>query len=117
MITHQAFNEKLAVVRDLALVLSWDSVLQYFGLYVHQRRSSGTLYLGCVFHNERSPSLALWPKSKMFLCHGCGRGGDIADFVDLYCFGKNIEGLSLYIPSDVDAITELHKKLQEIAKI
>jgi DNA primase len=46
------------------------------------RRASGTRYTGrCPFHEERTPSFSVNPVDKLFYCFGCGKGGDIFDFV------------------------------------
>jgi DNA primase len=46
------------------------------------RRASGTRYTGrCPFHEERTPSFSVNPVDKLFYCFGCGKGGDLFDFV------------------------------------
>ena len=46
------------------------------------RRASGTRYMGrCPFHEERTPSFSVNPVDKLFHCFGCGKGGDVVDFV------------------------------------
>ena len=34
----------------------------------------------CVFHDEKTPSLAFNPEKGVYHCHGCGAGGDVLDF-------------------------------------
>ncbi len=48
-------------------------------------RASGAIYLRCIFHEERTPSLVLWPSGN-FKCYGCDTVGDKLDFVA----GKNL---------------------------
>ncbi len=46
------------------------------------RRASGTRFTGrCPFHEEKTPSFSVNPVDKLFYCFGCGKGGDIIDFV------------------------------------
>ena len=46
------------------------------------RRASGTRFTGrCPFHEERTPSFSVNPVDKLFYCFGCGKGGDIFQFV------------------------------------
>lgn len=63
----------------------WFQVLHVLELTSSLRlKPSGVLVGLCVFHNEKTPSLHFWLKSKRFQCHGCGEGGGIVDFVILY---------------------------------
>ncbi len=49
--------------------------------YVNLRRS-GRLLMGlCPFHNEKTPSFAVYPDSGSFYCFGCGAGGDGVSFL------------------------------------
>lgn len=43
----------------------------------------GGNYVGCCpFHNEKTPSFTIYPKSNSYFCFGCGDGGDIIHFVE-----------------------------------
>lgn len=35
----------------------------------------------CIFHNEKSPSLVIYPETNSYYCFGCGEGGSIIDLV------------------------------------
>lgn len=42
----------------------------------------GSVYRGlCPFHNENTPSFEVVPRKNMYKCMGCGKGGDVIDFV------------------------------------
>jgi DNA primase len=46
------------------------------------RRASGSRYTGrCPFHEEKTPSFSVNPADKLYYCFGCGKGGDLIDFV------------------------------------
>jgi len=47
-------------------------------------RPSGQSLVGlCPFHQEKSGSFHVWPEESRFHCFGCGRHGDIFDFLRL----------------------------------
>jgi DNA primase len=54
---------------------------QLISPYVSLRRSGRTLMGLCPFHNEKSPSFAVYPDSNSFYCFGCGAGGDAVSFL------------------------------------
>jgi DNA primase len=47
-------------------------------------RRSGTTWKGlCPFHGEKTPSFHVYDKG-IFKCYGCGVGGDVIKFIELY---------------------------------
>ena len=47
-----------------------------------QLRKAGTTYKGlCPFHGEKTPSFTVTPARETWKCFGCGREGDIFNFV------------------------------------
>jgi DNA primase len=46
--------------------------------------SGGRLMGLCPLHTDRKPSFLLEPHKNLFYCYGCGRGGDVIRFVELY---------------------------------
>ncbi len=51
------------------------------GRHVHLQKS-GRYFKGlCPFHTEKTPSFFVFPDSQRWHCFGCGRGGDIYNFV------------------------------------
>jgi DNA primase len=52
-------------------------------------RRSGRTFSGlCPFHNERHPSLHIYPHNNSFYCYGCNKGGNVINFV------RELQGLS-----------------------
>lgn len=50
-----------------------------------QLRRSGATYKGlCPFHGEKTPSFHVYGDKGFFKCFGCGLGGDVIKFVELY---------------------------------
>ncbi len=48
-------------------------------------RKNGKSYFGlCPFHNDTNPSLSVNPSKNLWQCFGCGIGGDVIRFIELY---------------------------------
>jgi DNA primase len=63
-------------------------------------RPSGQVLLGrCPFHEDRTPSFAVYPDARHFYCFGCGKRGDVITFL------RELEGLSF--PEALDALERL----------
>jgi hypothetical protein len=52
------------------------------------RRLSRGRWMGlCPLHDDHKPSFLIDPRKNLFYCYGCGRGGDVISFAELY-FGE-----------------------------
>ena len=50
----------------------------------------GTAYAGrCPFHDDRHPSLFVWPGSGRWKCFGCNQGGDVLDWLQAFRLGRS----------------------------
>ncbi len=54
------------------------------GNYLALKKSGATWKASCPFHNEKSASFTIFPKTDSFKCFGCGAGGDGIRFVMLH---------------------------------
>jgi DNA primase len=60
------------------------------------RRLSRSRLLGlCPLHDDHQPSFLVDPGKSLFYCYGCGRGGDVIRFAELYHQVKFPEALAL----------------------
>ena len=60
------------------------NIVQVVQDYVPLKRA-GTTYKGlCPFHSEKTPSFHVNPEKGFFHCFGCGAGGDVFKFLELY---------------------------------
>lgn len=56
-------------------------IVDVIGRYVTLKRA-GSIYKGlCPFHNEKTPSFAVYETKQFFNCYGCGAAGDVITFV------------------------------------
>ena len=60
-----------------------------------QRLSRGRLMGLCPLHNEHQPSFLVDSHRNLFYCYGCGRGGDVIRFAELYHQVKFPQALAL----------------------
>ena len=60
------------------------------------RRLSRSRWIGlCPLHNDHKPSFLMDPSQNLFYCYGCGRGGDVIRFAELYHQVKFPQALGL----------------------
>ena len=50
-----------------------------------QLKKNGKGWFGlCPFHDDKNPSLSITPSKNEWHCFGCGKGGDVIRFVELF---------------------------------
>src|SRR5258707_12227799 len=60
------------------------------------RPLSGGRWMGlCPLHADHKPSFLVDTNKDLFYCYGCGRGGDVIRFAELYHQGKFPQALAL----------------------
>ncbi len=60
------------------------------------RPLSGGRWMGlCPLHGDRKPSFLVDPNKDLFYCYGCGRGGDVIRFAEIYHQVKFPQALAL----------------------
>jgi len=57
--------------------------------------SRGRLMGLCPLHSDHKPSFLVDPSKSLFYCYGCGRGGDVIRFAELYHQVKFPQALAL----------------------
>ena len=70
-------------------IRSRTNIVEVIGQYVQLKKSGSKNYSGlCPFHNEKTPSFSVAEDKQFYHCFGCGRGGNVFNFV------QEIEGIS-----------------------
>ncbi len=60
------------------------------------RRLSRGRWMGlCPLHDDHKPSFLIDPRKNLFYCYGCGRGGDVIRFAEIYYHVKFPRALAL----------------------
>ncbi len=77
-------------------------------------KQTGKGYKGhCPFHDDKkTPSLSVTPSVNLWKCFGCGKGGDIIEFVqhfDQVTFKEAVKKLATYLPTGDKAPPEKPK--------
>jgi len=73
-------------------VINRNDIVDVISSYVQIKRKGKDYFGLCPFHNEKTPSFSVVPSKQIFYCFGCGKGGNVINFI------KNIENLD-YIDS------------------
>jgi DNA primase len=60
-----------------------------------RKLSRGRLMGLCALHEDHKPSFLVDPLKNLFYCYGCGRGGDVIRFAELYHEVKFMQALAL----------------------
>lgn len=68
-------------------------------------RQAGTRLVGlCPFHKEKTPSFSVNDDGRFYYCFGCGKGGDVIDFIsetENVSFNEALEKLALLAGIDI----------------
>ncbi len=67
--------EKANIIKVVRLYLGNIPMKEYSGLW------NLKYIMKCPFHDEKTPSFAIFPNSNSFCCYGCGESGDIINLI------------------------------------
>jgi len=65
-------------IREIKQRLSIQAVLNYYGL-----KPDKNGMVKCPFHDDDKPSMKIYPQTNTFHCFGCGKSGDVIEFIQL----------------------------------
>jgi DNA primase catalytic core len=66
-------------IQEIKTRLSIDTVLNRYNLKLDKHHK-----IYCPFHQEKTPSLVIYPKTNTWYCFGCGATGDTIQFIEMY---------------------------------
>jgi DNA primase len=69
---------------DTQLIKDSIDIVEYIGRYADIREESSEFVGLCPFHAESTPSFTVSRSKRLWYCFGCGLGGDVIDFAELY---------------------------------
>lgn len=56
-------------------------IVEVIRQYTPLKPAGGNFLAKCPFHNEKSPSFTVSPTKQVWYCFGCGKGGDLFNFI------------------------------------
>src|SRR6516165_11210610 len=96
---YSAVRDKKSVTRqtldDLKQQIPLMGYLQAHDWHPARPLSRGRWMGLCPLHTDRKPSFLVDPNQNLFFCYGCGRGGDVIRFAELYHQVKFPQALAL----------------------
>lgn len=67
---------------NIELIKSKLDIVEVISSYVPELKRAGANYkANCPFHSEKSPSFMVNPSLQIYKCFGCGKGGDVINFI------------------------------------
>jgi len=93
-------------------------VVEHYNFRITKR--GGAFFILCPFHPDVNASLQLYEGFRGFYCRGCGQGGDVTKFVELYEGVTQKEAaimlsrwFGIKISEDGEIPPEIHQKAQK----
>ncbi|NCD34085.1 MAG: DNA primase [Spartobacteria bacterium] len=65
----------------IELIRTKTDIVELIGSYVPLKRFGSTFKACCPFHKEKTPSFVVTPGREMYHCFGCGKGGNVFQFI------------------------------------
>jgi DNA primase len=79
--TGQSKDSKILDINDIKEKLLSLDIVEVIGKYTTLKKAGVNFKGLCKFHNEKSPSFTVSPGKNIWKCYGCGKGGNIIDFI------------------------------------
>ncbi len=90
---------------EIIETVSMPEICERYGIKI-----SRTGFISCPFHHEKTPSLKVYGGKKGFYCFGCGKSGNVINFVMSY-FGINFRETLMKLNYDFSLGLPLERKM------
>ncbi|PKP31338.1 MAG: DNA primase [Bacteroidetes bacterium HGW-Bacteroidetes-16] len=111
------FNIHLIDQTTIQSILETAHVEEVIGDFVSLKKR-GANYLGlCPFHNEKTPSFSVSPTRGIYKCFGCGKAGNVVNFVmehEHYSYPEALKYLAKRYSIDIEEEEMTPEKQQEL---
>jgi len=78
VIVIKTINFRSMEIKDIKARLSIEYVLNHYNIKTDRHNKTC-----CPFHQEKTPSFTVYPKTNSFHCFGCDVSGDTIEFIQL----------------------------------
>lgn len=58
-----------------------NDIVDVISSYLPMKKKGGNYWANCPFHNEKTASFSVSPSKQIYHCFGCGKGGNVINFV------------------------------------
>jgi DNA primase catalytic core len=104
-------------IKDIKARLSIEYVLSHYHITIDRHNKTC-----CPFHEEKTPSFTVYPKTNSFHCFGCGVSGDTIEFIQLKEKCTKHEAILkaqefVCIPPDTNNITTQPEPIPELPRL
>lgn len=88
------------MIKNLDEIKGKSDIISIIGRHLTLQKAGVNQTACCPFHDEKSPSFTVNPRKQYFHCFGCGKSGDVFDFISNYLHLDFVEAVE-YVAKEV----------------
>ena len=77
----RAFSEQMINKETIDRIIDTAQIVDVIGDFVALKRRGANYTACCPFHHEKTPSFSVSPSKGIYKCFGCGKAGNVVNFV------------------------------------
>ena len=66
------------------MIINKPEIVDFIGRHIKLIKRGRSYWACCPFHHEKKPSLSVNKEKQLWHCFGCGAGGDVVTFAELF---------------------------------